>query len=443
MDEKNEATKLPVQRVAVIGAGVSGLCCARRFTEPGFRDRFQVVVYEQTDRVGGQWVYTTQVGVDDETGLPLHSSMYKNLRTNLPKECMEFPGFKYGSHLNDQSYISWSEVLKYLDDFTDHFNLKNVINFHHLVIAVTRRHEKWKVRVKDLKIDASFEEEFDAVVVCSGHNSVPNMPSYEGSSVFRGVQIHSHDYRIPEPFRDQNVMLVGFGPSGVDIAIDIEKVAKKVFLSHHVKVAFGHQIGDAVIQKPDVKRLLEDSVVFDDDSVEKVNSIIYCTGYKFHFDFLTPSCELHAAHGLVGPLFKMMTNIYHPTMSFICMPGTTIIFPLVELQVQVYIRILLGEIILPDTITMLREYDEEMEAKAKRGLKKKHYHILGEGMERYINELSGLTHGTVAIPRAVLDIYKHSGAERKKFNFKKYRNFVYTILDDERFEVYEREESQL
>lgn len=51
-----------------------------------------------------------------------------------------------------------------------------------------------------------------------------------------------------------------------------------MFLSHHVKVAFGHQIGDAVIQKPDVKRLLEDSVVFDDDSVEKVNSIIYCTG---------------------------------------------------------------------------------------------------------------------------------------------------------------------
>jgi Predicted flavoprotein involved in K+ transport len=70
----------PVRRVAVIGAGVSGLCCARRFTEPHVRDKFELVIYEQTDRVGGTWVYTPQVGIDENTGLPVHSSMYENLR---------------------------------------------------------------------------------------------------------------------------------------------------------------------------------------------------------------------------------------------------------------------------------------------------------------------------------------------------------------------------
>lgn len=118
-------------------------------------------------------------------------------------------------------------------------------------------------------------------------------------------------------------------------------------------------------------------------------------------------------------------------------------YPFLTFQVQLFVKILLGEIILPDTITMLREYDEELEEKAKRGLKRKHYHILGEGLEKYINDLTSLSNGTISIPRAVMDIFKHSGAERKKFNFKKYRNFVYTIVDDHHFEFYEREESQL
>ncbi|KAI5734386.1 hypothetical protein M8J77_005842 [Diaphorina citri] len=434
----------PVRRVAVIGAGVSGLCCARRFTEPHVRDKFELVIYEQTDRVGGTWVYTPQVGIDENTGLPVHSSMYENLRTNLPKECMEFPDFKYGSHLDNQSYISWSEVLRYLEEFTEHFKLRELINFQQVVISVARRHDKWKVRVKDLRIDASFEEEYDIVIVCNGHNSVPNIPSYEGADLFRGLQMHSHDYRVPDPFRDQNVLLVGFGPSGVDIAMDIEKVAKNVFLSHHISVAFKHQIGDSVVQKPDIKRLLQDSVVFQDDTSHPFDSIIYCTGYLFEFPFLTPSCEISIEeHRFLTPLYKHTINIVHTTMAFIGMPYLAFTIPLFDLQVQYYIKVLLGEISLPDRGAMMDELEAELKDKQTRGLKRKHYHVLGENMEKYINDLTALCGGTVRIPRAVIDIYHHSGRERKKFNFKRYRNFVYTILDDDHFEVYEREESQL
>ncbi|XP_026683006.1 flavin-containing monooxygenase FMO GS-OX-like 3 isoform X3 [Diaphorina citri] len=130
-------------------------------------------------------------------------------------------------------------------------------------------------------------------------------------------------------------------------------------------------------------------------------------------------------------------------MAVIGVPTQTIIFRLFDLEVQYYIKVLLGEISLPDRGAMMDELEAELKDKQTRGLKRKHYHVLGENMEKYINDLTALCGGTVRIPRAVIDIYHHSGRERKKFNFKRYRNFVYTILDDDHFEVYEREESQL
>lgn len=62
--------------VGVIGAGAAGLSAARHISAtPGMT----LVVWEKADRVGGTWVYTPQVG-KDEYGLPVFSSMYKNLR---------------------------------------------------------------------------------------------------------------------------------------------------------------------------------------------------------------------------------------------------------------------------------------------------------------------------------------------------------------------------
>lgn len=61
-------------KVAIIGAGVAGLASARRCLENGF----EVLVYERSKRVGGTWVYDERIGLD-EFGLPIHTSMYRNL----------------------------------------------------------------------------------------------------------------------------------------------------------------------------------------------------------------------------------------------------------------------------------------------------------------------------------------------------------------------------
>lgn len=63
--------------VCIVGAGAAGLCALRHF---GARpETFSVCAYEQTRFVGGTWRYSDKVGLDDN-GLPIHSSMYKNLR---------------------------------------------------------------------------------------------------------------------------------------------------------------------------------------------------------------------------------------------------------------------------------------------------------------------------------------------------------------------------
>lgn len=61
-------------KVAIIGAGASGLCAARYASESGH----EVIVYEQTGEIGGTWVYTDRVG-EDEYGLEVHTSMYQDL----------------------------------------------------------------------------------------------------------------------------------------------------------------------------------------------------------------------------------------------------------------------------------------------------------------------------------------------------------------------------
>ena len=66
-----------VLRVAVIGAGAAGLCALRHLSaRPAL---YEPVGFEQLTSVGGTWIYTERVGTD-ENGLPVQSSMYKNLK---------------------------------------------------------------------------------------------------------------------------------------------------------------------------------------------------------------------------------------------------------------------------------------------------------------------------------------------------------------------------
>jgi len=92
-------------------------------------------------------------------------------RTNLPKQVMAFPDFPFPDDV--KCYMTHSEVNKYLNDYTDHFSLRGLIQFNHQVVNVTPINEDdkqtWEVTVKNLQTDLNKTIIFDAVVVCNGY----------------------------------------------------------------------------------------------------------------------------------------------------------------------------------------------------------------------------------------------------------------------------------
>ncbi|KAF8389754.1 hypothetical protein HHK36_024273 [Tetracentron sinense] len=227
------------KQVCVIGAGPLGLVAARELRKEGH----SVVVLEQNHDVGGQWLYEPRVGCEDsEKGATpeVHSSIYASLRLTSPREIMgitDFP-FLVKEGRDMRRFPGQRELLLYLEDFCEWFGLKEMIRFNTWVEYVGMvdvpkfgNDMKWVVRSKERRTDNVMEEVFDAVVVATGHYSQPRLPSIKGMDTWRRKQIHSHIYRVPEPFRDEIVVVIGNSLSGTDISMELVDIAKEIHLS--------------------------------------------------------------------------------------------------------------------------------------------------------------------------------------------------------------------
>ncbi|XP_056910561.1 uncharacterized protein LOC130537642 isoform X2 [Takifugu flavidus] len=223
-------------RVAVIGAGAAGLCVARHILS-----RLNVfappVVFELSENIGGTWCYDERVGTCD-IGRLIHSSMYRDLRTNLPKEVMMFPDFPFDSQLS--SFLPHQEVQNYLRQYCEEHHIRPHIRFNTAVEKVTpvvtttegdKVRTTWEVTSSDSS-GGQRTETFDSVFVCSGHYSDPHIPNIPGIKNFKGKVLHSHDYKYAEPFSGQSVVVLGAKASGLDISIELANVGAQVILSH-------------------------------------------------------------------------------------------------------------------------------------------------------------------------------------------------------------------
>ena len=109
--------------VCVIGAGVAGLVAARYL-----REKFCVTIFEASSSIGGIWLYNK-----DKTGVK-HTPMYKNLRTNLPKQLMTFRDLSYNKDV--PTFLTHGHVMDYLENYSKKFSLSNLIQFDTPVISV-------------------------------------------------------------------------------------------------------------------------------------------------------------------------------------------------------------------------------------------------------------------------------------------------------------------
>ena len=190
---------------------------------------------------------------------------------------MDFPDF----HLpNDTApFPSRSFILNYIQSYANHFNLNQHIKFNHLVIRVRPiENDRWEIIVRNLLKDKFFTTIYDAVFVCNGRSSDPRIPKFKGANEFNGKLLHSRDFRSAKRFHGEDVLIIGYGASGIDLTKILSKVAKSVTTSTK-KLIVNHAEFNVTFKSP-IKRFTADGVEFSDGTQKKFSTIIYATGEK-------------------------------------------------------------------------------------------------------------------------------------------------------------------
>jgi cation diffusion facilitator CzcD-associated flavoprotein CzcO len=179
--------------VVVVGAGPAGLANAACLAERGV----DYALLERDRQVGSAW-----------------RRHYDRLHLHTNKGSSELPGLSFPRGTG--RYPSRQQVVDYLEAYADRFAIEP--RFGVEVTSIRRpldngKRDRWAVSAGDLEIECR------CAVVTTGYTRVPHRPTWPGLDGFPGPVIHSSEYRNGEPYRDQRVLVVGFGNSGGEIAI--------------------------------------------------------------------------------------------------------------------------------------------------------------------------------------------------------------------------------
>jgi len=208
------------KRVAVIGAGVAGIVSAKECLQEGM----DVVVFEKSAQWGGVWNSSDDRSKRTTGRTMSSSSRHNSFFGDFPME---------GESSNDMypTHYSEAEYRQYLDDYVDHFDVADKVEFDVQVESTERQEDgSWVVKVVGSD-GVSRAERFDNVIVCTGLNHQRNALSIEGAESDAGTATtfrHAADYRDPEVYRGKKVVIVGMGESSSDVASEIANVADEV-----------------------------------------------------------------------------------------------------------------------------------------------------------------------------------------------------------------------
>ncbi|CAO2637595.1 Flavin-containing monooxygenase 5 [Lemmus lemmus] len=439
------------KRIAVIGAGISGLgaikCCLEEDLEP--------TCFERSDDIGGLWKFQK----NPSEKMP---SIYKSVTINTSKEMTCFSDFPVPEHF--PNYMHNCRLMDYFRNYATHFSLLPYIRFKTQVRHVRKRPDFEVSGQWDVIVETNGRQEnlvFDGVMVCSGHHTDPHLPltSFPGIEKFEGCYFHSREYKSPEDYIGKRVIVVGIGNSGADIAVELGRVAKQVFLStrrgawilHRVwnngypmdssfftrfhsflrkilttaavnkylektlnsrfnHAHYGlqpqhrplsqhptvsddlpnHIISGRIQVKPNVKEFTETDAIFDDGTVEKnIDVVIFATGYSFSFPFLE---DLIAVTDNEVSLYKLMfpPDLEKPTLAVIgLIQPLGIILPIAELQSRWAARVFKGLSKLPSMKTMKADIAQRKKAMEKRYVKTARHTIQVDHIE-YMDEIATL-----------------------------------------------------
>lgn len=444
----------PVRRVAVIGAGPSGLAAAKyarsKYPSGGQaanqvlryllaeKSFDQIDVFEQRSSVGGAWNYSPNsskieksvpiphtnphepvepptwiAGVDGASEAVFVSPLYDRLETNIPKDLMRFAEKPFPA--DAQLFPKHRTVKQYLEDYAE--DIRSLIQFETQVVRVTLKDpmlSTWSLTASNLHTDAGVTRTYDAVVVASGHFNVPYLPEIPGieawDAAYPGTISHSKLYDSTGPFREKKVVVVGNSASGLDIGSQVNEVSKgKVIVSQKSESYLASSTsGDKLIQLEIVEFLTPGphcrSIRFSNGQVEEfVDAIIFCTGYFYSYPFLESLQPPVVTHGWrTMNVYQQLFYIDHPTLAFPVLSQRVIPFPVAENQAAAFSRVWSGRLRLPSKAAM-QEWERSETAQKGDG---KEFHLLPFPMDaNYLNYLYEWV--ALAEPRDGLDNHGH------------------------------------
>ncbi|WP_460953753.1 flavin-containing monooxygenase [Spirosoma litoris] len=185
----------------IIGAGPAGLAMAGRLAQLGL----PFTVLEASDHIGFSW-----------------RNHYDRLHLHTVKEYSALPHLPFPASY--PTYVPRLQFVEYLEQYAEHFNIRP--KFNQKVSSIHRNQDgQWQVQTETDLFTA------ERVIVATGYNRVPNAPELPGQPNFRGIIWHSYEYRNGAPFRNENVLVVGMGNTGAELALDLLENGAKPFIS--------------------------------------------------------------------------------------------------------------------------------------------------------------------------------------------------------------------
>jgi cation diffusion facilitator CzcD-associated flavoprotein CzcO len=186
--------------VAVIGAGPAGLAVGACLRKAGLN----FVILERDEKVGSSW-----------------HRHYERLHLHTVKQLSSLPYFSFPAAY--PRYVPRNLMIEYLDRYAAKFDLKP--RFGDAARSVRRDGNDWRIQGTASSISAPY------VVVASGFNAEPAIPSIPGMEKFGGKLIHSAAYASAKPFASQSVLVIGMGNTGAEVALDLSEAGARTSIS--------------------------------------------------------------------------------------------------------------------------------------------------------------------------------------------------------------------
>lgn len=348
-EEKTMSTK-----VAIIGAGPAGLAQLRAFEAArakGDPVPEEILCFERQADWGGQWNATWRTGLD-EHGEPVHSSMYRHLWSNGPKECLEFADYSFDDHFGRpiSSYPPREALLDYIRGRAVKDGVRQYIQFSTAVRWVDRDPGtgQFTLRVEDLVTGGTRTYTVDKLIVATGHFWSPNVPEFPGIRTFPGQMLHAHDFRGAESFAGKDLLLVGSSYSAEDIGMQAYKMGARSVTFSYRSHPMGYAWPDRVRELPCIEKIDGSHVTFIDGSEGTFDTLVLCTGYRHTFPFLPEELDLRTPNNLYPDgLYKGVVSQKDPNLFFVGMQDQYFTFNMFDAQAWFVRDVVLGTTAVP------------------------------------------------------------------------------------------------